>query len=190
MMRLRKDRIPHIAVVMALVGLGVPSMASAASWATVGSTHMLDSSNLLFSSQSLNIGLICTNSQFHIDVTNGEQLTITGIAMNSCDATGTGGSGCIATVTPVLPHWTITGTSNTDIRIRLHMNVTFDGTCAGNGTFLTVTGTVKAGVWSQVQHEIVYTNAEGVNADAGVFGSPPMTISGTIRDTTQSLDFT
>jgi hypothetical protein len=179
-----KKSVMLVAVVCALA---MPSMASGASWGVVGTTHVLDSSNLSFSVPAITVGWICTASQFHVDVTSAARLTVTSATFDSCHGSGTAGGGCAATFKATLLPWTITGPSTTNIQAHgLHFDLRFDGTCQAAGLDLTVTGTATQGTWDAAAHQITFASAPGLelfSADE----NHPVTMSGTIRDTTQTL---
>ena len=54
------------------------------------------------------------------------------------------------------------------------------------GLFSTITGSVS-GTWNAAERAAIFTNAEGIGWHLGGLGTFPVTTSGTLRDTQQTL---
>jgi hypothetical protein len=187
---------------LAVCVFAVPSMASASSWGVIGSTHTLISANLGYVAhgQTAPVTWTCLSSQFHVNVANAAALRVTGVAFRSCSTIGLFG-GCTVTPTATQLPWTITGTTTSNIQIEgLNMDLRFETLPPGGGSScfqhnqnVTWTGTLNGGVWNAAQHEMNYTAATGTTLH-GLFSSThaaaPMTVMGTIRDTSQTLTLT
>jgi hypothetical protein len=183
---------------IAVYAFAVPSMASAASWAVVGTTHVLDSSNFSFIAHDpLNAGASCAQSQFHADVRSGAVLTITTATFNGC--TGTAGAvDCAVTMRATRLAWSATAIAENDLRIDgVHLDAHFqnkpgDPTACALPTDVTVTGNLSGGgghsTWDFFAHQMTFTGASGLTAHVGdAIGSFSATVTATIRDTTQTL---
>jgi hypothetical protein len=178
----------------------VPSMASAASWGVIGSTHVLDSSDLSFLGHTTSgtLGEVCADSQFHSDVRNTAILTITSASFKNCMGTGALGANCTVTRTSTRFPWSATGASTTNVQIHdVHVDVKYENTpgnptaCAVNGAIVTWTGTLNSGSWNASTHSVTFTNATGLVATStSLAGVTNVTVSGTIRDTAQTLTLT
>jgi hypothetical protein len=196
------------AIVLAACALAGPSMAAAASWGTVGTTHTLDSDNLGWATNNhattYASSWTCLATQLHVDVRSASALAVTGANFKTCSSLNRGGS-CTVTMTPARFPWTVTGTGTTDVRIDgVHIGIQYEdlpgapGTCGGpyaNQQF-TLTGSIGTasgqGIWGASTHQISFVNAMGLTAHS--LSNPALThtvrVMGTLRDTTQSLTLT
>jgi hypothetical protein len=186
------------AAALAVTAFAAP-MASSASWAVVGTTHVLDSSNFSFlAGAPLNAGASCAQSQFHADVRSAAALTITSATFLGC--TGTAGAvDCAVTMRATKLHWTGTALAENDIRIDgVFVDARFenkpgDPTGCALPTDVTLTGNLGTGqastaTWSFINHQMSFTSAPGLTAHVGnAIGSFAATVTATIRDTTQTL---
>jgi hypothetical protein len=169
----------------------MPSTASATSWDVVGTTHVLDSTNLSFSVPALSAGMICTNSSFDVDVRTSAQLTVTSGTFDNCEGAAGSSLGCTVTATATRLPWTVTASSTTSVSINgVHIDLTYAGGCSLAGTSVTLTGNLGGGVWNQPSHQVTYSGGTGLTQHIPGLGSFPMTLSGTIRDTQQTLTLT
>jgi hypothetical protein len=184
--------------VLALAAFVMPSAVSAASWGVVGSTHVLDSSNLQFLDPVVAggaIGAICPESEFHVDVSSATVLTITRAVFKNCMGTTSASSPCTVTLTATKLPWTVTAPSFTNIQIHnvnilaLYENTptTGGGNCNLAGISVTLTGTLTGGVWDSTNHQVTYTVADGLTAHSAFGVNHEVFFTGTIKDTTQSL---
>jgi hypothetical protein len=160
--------------VMLVVCALVPSMASAASWFQVGTTHQLFSPNLQFTAHMSpfpgEVGWQCNASEFEADV--------------------------VSTMGTNFP-WTATATSTTDIQIhRISVDILFENTpgnpsaCPALGAKSLLTGTLRGGSWNPVSNEVFLVNETGVTDHFVGLGGPSfseLTVTGTFRDTTGTL---
>lgn len=184
--------------VMLTVCSFVPSMASAAAWSPVGTTHQLFSPNLQFTASTSpfgpEVGWSCAGSELDADVASAQTLVITSARFSNC--TGTlAFANCALTPTFTGP-WQATAISTTNIQIHnVRLDITFEGTpgvCLVNGATVLLTGTLAGGTtWNASTNEALLTNATGLTAHYMVPGFPPSssstTINGTLRDTTNML---
>ncbi len=184
--------------VIAAYALAVPSMGSAASWAVVGTTHVLDSSNFSFLAEPpLNAGASCARSQFHADVRSGAVLTLTTASFTNCTGTG-GASDCTVTTRATRLPWAATAIGEGNLTIHgVHIDALFEnkpgfGTACALPTTVTLTGNLVGqpgtSTWDFFSHQMTFTNASGLTAHVGdAIGTFAATVTATIRDTTQTL---
>jgi hypothetical protein len=179
-------------VMLAVSAFVVPSMASAASWFQVGTTHQLFSSNLSFTAHTSPLGgeagSSCAASEFDADVRSAQVLTITSGRFNNC--TGTfAAANCVATPR-FTGHWSATAISTTNIQIHdVIVDVLFEGgaNCVANGATAVLTGTISGGaVWQPAANDALFSNATGLTAHFPGLSSST-TVNGTLRDTSNTL---
>ena len=182
--------------VLLVVCAFVPSMASAASWSQIGTTHQLFSSNLAFTATTATAqaGSVCAASEFDGDVVSANTIEITSGVFTRC--TGQiAATGC--TVTPVGTNfpWTATATSTTNVQIHgVNVDVTFENTpggeaCLFNGARIQLTGTLTGGAWVPATNTVELTHDDGLS-DHGIVpagATVPAFVTGTIRDTVNTL---
>jgi hypothetical protein len=197
--KLSKKSMLVFAGVLALAAFVMPSVASAASWGVVGSTHDLDQgtagNGLNFISTDATIGSGCGGTSLHANVTNAGTLTIQSGTFTNCMGTGSLGLNCTTTVTGTFP-WQATGLTTTNIQIHnVNAHVLYENTpgnptaCQAAGVVVTVTGTLASPNhthWIAAQHEAVFVNATGLVGHSPI-GDKPVSINGTLRDTSQLL---
>ena len=185
--------------VLAVCAFVVPSMASAASWSPINTTHQLFSPNLSFNGLTAlpdtTIGSSCAASEFDVDVASASTLEITSGSFQACRGSGSAAD-CTATAVGTRFPWTATGPSTTDVQIHgIHVDVLFEVgpglPCTGaNGAKITLTGTLTGGSWDPssitANRRVTYRNASGLTGHAG--GAVAVTVNGDIRDTTGTLD--
>ena len=197
MKKFSKKSVMLFAGALMVCAMAVPSMASAASWSPLTpSTHVLDSSNLGFTAHTTPVttGSVCPETRLHVEVFNASTIEITSMTFPQ-DCQGTlAATGC--TVTPFatrLP-WTATGISSRNVQIEgVHIDVRFETRppagstpCAVNGITSTLTGTLSLGTFNNTSHHITFDNATGLTSHSPL-GSAVATVTGTVRDTQQSL---
>lgn len=196
MKKLSKKSVLLCASVMAMCAFAMPAMASAASWSGTLGTHVFDSSNpnnrLAFSVPAISAGATCPIAQLHGDVRNSSDAVITGVAFQNCMGTGNAVN-CTLTFTATSLPWTVTNPTTNNVTIDgIHFDKLFENT-PGNATAcaipgqITLTGSLNSGVWSNPAHEITFTNATGLVAHVNGIGSLPVSTTGTLRDTAQTL---
>ncbi len=189
---------------MVVTAFALPSVASAGSWGTIGTAHTLDSSTFSFTAHFFPaapffsaVTFSCTQTQLATDVTSAGVLTVTGATFTGCTASGTG-SDCTATMSATGVPWQATGITTTNVQIHgfnINMEVdTLPGAspppCAIQGMRATVTGTLTGGTWNASTHQFAYVNADGVTTHVPALGPWRTTVSGTFRDTSQTLTLT
>jgi hypothetical protein len=188
---MRKKSLLVLAGAMALTAFATPSMAPAATWGVVGSTHTLDGPDFSFNSPGGGWGATCTSSQFHVDVRTTGTVTVTAARFDNCRGTGEGVN-CLATLTGTKLPWTVTGPTTASVQIHnVWIDVKWEGFpgCNLNGLQADLTGTLSGGVWNATQHEVAFTEAGGLTAHLGI-ESTAATVTATIRDTAQTLTLT
>ena len=186
-------------VVFAVCAFVVPSMASAASWSVVGTTHQLTSNNFAFTSAvPIDAGWSCATTQFDADVASASTIEITGARFDNCAGTGSA-TGCTVTKTGTRFPWTMTAPSTTDIQIHgIHVDVRFETRppglvtpCALHGIDITLTGTLTGGSWDPsstgANRRLTLRNAPGLTATS-ILGSNPAVMTGDIRDPAGTLN--
>jgi hypothetical protein len=176
---------------MLLICTSVPSLASAASWSPVATTHQLFSNNLTFMAHTGPVGLAgwrCAGSEFDAEVITANTIVTTSEHFSNC--TGLIGFANCATTVVSTRLWFATAASTTNIPIHnIDVDVLFEGpACAADGLKVLLTGTLTGGSWNSSGNEAVYTNATGLTLHyLGVGMSSSVTATGTIRDTTNTL---
>jgi hypothetical protein len=185
---------------LAVCALAAPSMASAASWGVIGTTHTLDSPNLGFVSHigppAGQLAWTCLESQIHVDVASAAALRVTGVTFKNC-TTITALGGCTVTATPTGLPWTVTGATTSSIQIEgLFVDLAFEtrpggapGSCPLDNQSATWTGALTGGAWDAAAHAITLIASPGsvLHSTFGTTNPAPSTVMGTLHDTTQSL---
>jgi hypothetical protein len=191
MKKFSKKGILLFAGAMAVCAFVLPAAASAASWGVVGTHHTLNSPDIGFTSPASG-GIVssCANSSFTGNVRTSQDLTITAAVFANCTATGAGIGSCTTTSVATGLPWTVDPSSSTTARLTgVRVDVRFEtgpsGVCAANGATTLLTGSIL-GAWNAAQHEITFTNAEGVVSHSGGVATP-VTVRGTVRDAAQTL---
>ncbi len=180
-------------------GVVMPSMASAASWSLVGTTHQLFSPNLSFTAHTSPLpGVIewsCNGAEFDVDVASASTLTITSTRFNGCMGTAAG-TPCNVTLAGTGFPWTATATATDNVQVH---NVSIDvllentpgaATCVANGGKALITGTLTGGSWSPVDNTTNLVNETGLTTHYVVPGFTffsSTTATGIIRDTAGTL---
>jgi hypothetical protein len=193
MKRFSKKAILLSAGAMSVCAFAMPSLASASSWGVIGTEHTLTSPNFGFTSAAAG-GLTssCSNSSFTADVRSAAVLTITTGSFAGCTTSGPGIGHCPTTVTPTKYPWakTVLGPANVVIDLP-DIHIIFHGaSCVLAGATLRLTGTLSGGTWTgngANQHEIIYTNAEGLVSHSALGNGAPVTVRSTFRDAQQTL---
>lgn len=190
MKKLSKKGLVLLAGAVAVCASALPAMASAASWATVGSHHVLDSPNVGFTSTTAGPTVAqCTRSSFTTKVASAQSLTITAASFGGlCTASGANIGDCTMTWAPTRLPWIGTAVTTDDIQIHgVHIDVLFENTptgntCAISGTKLTITGTLTGGEWTgNSVNAFDFNNGEGLTADGAL--PEPITLRGFFKDT-------
>jgi hypothetical protein len=177
---------------MAVCAFALPGVSSAASWA--GGPHgTLDSPGVGFTSPvagGLDSGCSGTSS-FTTRVDSAQVLTITTAFFRGCTTRTGAGDDCTTTSQGTGFPWRATAVSTNNIQIHgIVVDVRFEtlpnaAPCPNlNGASTLLTGTISNGVWDVARREVVFTNAEGLNAHPG---NTSWTLRGTFRDTEQTL---
>jgi hypothetical protein len=205
MKKFSKKGVLLFAAAMALCAFAMPSMASAASWGVVGTEHTLDSPNLGFISDASGTSSQCTRSQFTVNVATALAAEITAASFAGCTVNGPATGLCTATSTATGLPWTATAVTTSNIQIHsVDIDVGLENhpgstTCGAAGLSIRVTGTLTNGEWTgngANQHEITLTPGTGARAAHGLVthsalgNGVPATVTGTIRDTQQTLTVT
>jgi hypothetical protein len=183
-------------VMLAVSAFVVPSMASAASWFQVGTTHQLFSPNLAFTvNVGVTLGSQCNGSEFDASVFSANTIEITSGRFVDCMGTFAN-SQCTVTATGTGFPWTATATSTSNVQIHgVHVTAVFENT-PGNGAACqvpgtaTLTGTLTGGSWNPTSNVVLLTDPEamGLTAHISPLGvSAPAFVTGTIRDTSNTL---
>jgi hypothetical protein len=190
-----KDALTFAGAAMATCALLMPSMAGAASWGVIGTEHTLDSPDLGFTSaDGGGLTTACPESSFTVSVQSASTLTITGVTFRRCTTSGPTAGLC--TVTSAATHlpWTATAISTSTIQIGgVHFDELLEderaapGSCFLKGVWRTITGTLEIGSWTASQHEVTFSNAEGLAGHSALGIGAPVTTRGTLRDTQQTL---
>lgn len=199
MKKLSKKSVLLFAGVLSVCAFMVPSMASAAGFDPAG-THLLDSSNpahrLSFNVPAINAGSTCAEATFDVDVFTTGHATITSGLFRNCMGTNAAVNCTVTAVGTRFP-WTVTPLSTTNVTIDgVHVDAFFENT-PGNATAcalpgnVTLTGNLTGGTVDNATHEIAFNGAAGLTAHiAPLAMSLPATVTGTLRDTQQTLTFT
>lgn len=170
-----------------------PSMASAASWSPIGSEHRFDSPDGTFAFESIGITSVCGESVFTASVANAMDIEITSAVFRRCTASGTAIGTCTKTMTATNLPWTATPTTTTNVDIR---NILIDiqlenepgsTACTAAGVNAIITGSIINGDWNNTTREGVLRGTTGLFAHSVLGNNLPITLSGTVRDTQQTL---
>jgi hypothetical protein len=202
MKKLSRQSVLLFGAVLAVCAFAVPSMASAASWAGLG-THQLSSNNLAFTATIAPLpaaGWSCADTEFDADVVSGAVVEITAARFRNCDGTLLA-AGCTMTVTGNDFPWTATARTTSDIQIhRVDMSVIFHtrpaaapGSCVAEGVTARVTGTLTSGSWDSsaipANRRLTLNDAPGLTSHLlGIGLSGPTSVTGVFRDTTNTLN--
>jgi hypothetical protein len=200
MKKLSKKSLLLFTGVMAVCAFAMPAMSSAASWGVIGTEHTLHSANLGFTATDPVLGGIsssCAASTFTVDVRTAAALTVTSTQFTNCTAQGAAIGDCTVTATGTPepnPDWTVTGVTTTNVQIHdVRIDLTFENkpgssNCLNvNGQNLLLTGTLTGGVWDAAAHQVTFNNAEGLVSHGATGNNTRITVTGTIRDTQQTL---
>jgi hypothetical protein len=201
-MKMSKRSVLLFGAVLSVCAFVVPSMASAASWQTISTTHQLFSPDLSFTTVIggvVHAGSSCAASEFHADVVSASRIEITSGNFANCTGTQNAG-GCTVTATGRNFPWTATAPTTTNIQIHnVHVSVTFETrppagsiACGFTGAQVTLTGTLTGGSWDPSAtgsaRRVTYTNGSGLTAHQVGGGSSAAFVIGSIRDTTGTLN--
>jgi hypothetical protein len=179
------------AAAMALCAFAVPAMASAASWAPVGSEHTLDSANFGFTTSTFTTK--CGESTFTTDVTSAAVMTITAVTFRRCTAVGPLLGSCTATWVPTALPWSATAVSLTNIEIHnINIHVRFENLpgsifCNVTSASTSITGTLTSGTFNNVTHTMHFSDADRLTSLSPQLGDDRAFGTGTLRDTQQTL---
>ncbi len=200
MKKFSKKGVLLFAGAMAVCAMAMPATSSAASWGIIGTEHTLHSASLGFTTTSPILGPLssfCAASTYTLDVRNAAALTVTNASFHNCTFQGPGVGDCTATTNSTTLPWTATGPTTSNVQIQsIRIDVTFENkpgstNCQNvNGLSITVTGDLTAGVWNAAQHQAVFTNAAGLVYHGPGGNNVPLTWTGAIRDTAQTLTLT
>jgi hypothetical protein len=181
-----------------LAAFVMPSMASAASWGTVGSTHVLDSPNLFINDTNPALGgagWSCAVNQLHSVVNSVSVLTVTATTFSGCMGIGAAVN-CTVTERGTGFPWVASGVSTTNIQIgNFHVTLIYENT-PGNATACslpgdqTVFGTLASPNrthWDSIAHQLTFLAATGLQFNTSLTTGDSSTFSGTLRDTSQTL---
>jgi hypothetical protein len=175
-----------------------PSMASAASWSPIGTTHQLFGTDVLFSAVPTPLGAAagstCVASEFDSDVVSANTIVITDARFKDCMGSGAAGN-CTATVSSTGLPWTATATATSNVQIHgVNIDVLFENTpgnpnaCAAPGAKVLLTGTLTGASWQPATNQVQLAGATGLTAHfLGFNTSSPTTVQGTIEDTAGTL---
>ena len=185
--------------VLAVCAFAAP-MASGASWALIGTNHVLSSPDIAFTARygPTTLGSSCANTEFGVTVTSAAVLTVNSVAFRNCMGTFAAAN-CTKTMTPTGLPWTATAVLTTNIQIHdVDLDVLFANTpgagsaCALLGTSMRLTGTLTGGVWDPsatgASRRITFNHAHGLTGHSAALGSAPWYPTGSFRDTTGTLD--
>ena len=200
MSKLSKKSLLLFSGVLAVCALAAP-MASAASWAPIGTTHVLSSADLSFTATGAlgQLGSSCADSEFHVDVTSAAVLTITGAAFRNCMGTFAAAN-CTLTMNPTGLPWRATAITTTNVQIHgVDVDVLFENTpgnptaCAVNGASVRLTGTLTSGTFDPsatgANRRVTFNHADGLTSHSAQLGGPTQAfVTGAFRDTAGTLN--
>jgi hypothetical protein len=184
--------------VLLMVCAFVPSLASAASWSPIGTTHQLFSSNLgvtFTGAATGQAGWVCNASEFDGDVVSANTIEITSGVFTRCHGLFNA-TNCTVTPRGTNFPWSATATSTTNVQIHgVNVDALFENTpgapaaCPLLGAKVQLTGTVTGGSWIPASNELIYTHDDGLTLHSIVpAGAPvPVALTVTIRDTSGTL---
>jgi hypothetical protein len=184
---------------MAACAFVMPSMASAASWGVIGTEHTLHSPNFSYAVAATGTNSSCGESTLTLDVVSAAVIEITSVSFRRCTLTSPAVGSCTQTSTATGLPWTATAVTTTNLQIHgiridtLLENHPGSTACNAVGINILLTGTLTGGRWSgngANQHELLLTNAEGVQSHSALGNGQVVTLNGTFRDTQQTLTVT
>lgn len=193
MIKAMKRSLVLAVAVAALSAIAVPSMASAASWTPVGTSHAVTSNSISFiTSPAPALAFSCNSGPtLGVNVASVAALNITSASNFSCTGLYTL-SGCNVAASPAGLPWTTGPANPTNVTINsLNINLTFSPkpgfTCIYSGLVFNLYGTLAGGVWSNpgFSSSLVFTNATGLklrNSSMPPGSGNPVTLSGTLTD--------
>ena len=171
------------------------SMASAASWSPLGTTHILEDTNFLNTRAGpLHETEICEAVQYHVDFLATGKNLITSTSYLRCVGLNAAVD-CTVTATGTGFPWTMTAPTTSNIQIHgVHIDLRYEtkppagsAPCAFNGIDFTLTGTLTGGVWDAsatgANRRVTFNNAPGLVAHSALGSSASLT-SSTMRDLT------
>ena len=196
MKKYSKKSVLLFAALMALCAFAMPSMASASSWAPIGTEHTLDG-NLGFSSDALGTQSDCAQVQFTGHVVNAAIVEITSGLFRNCTLTGATTGNCTVTATGTNFPWTATARTTSDIQIHgVDIDVFLEtrlggaaGSCPAEGVSIRITGTLSGGKWNGNGAGLRGINVLGATGlvSHSIFGNGQVvTPTGTVSDNTQN----
>ena len=179
--------------VLAVCAFAIPSMASAASWSPLGTTRILEDTNLVTTrSAPVHSTELCESVLYDADFISPGVVLITTATYLNCVGLDTA-TGCTVTATGTRFPWTMTAPTTTNIQIHgVHIDVRYETRppagstpCALNGLSETVTGTLTGGSWDPsatgANRRVTFNNDSGLTVHSAL-GSSPVLVSSTMRD--------
>lgn len=187
---------------LAVCACAMPSMASAASWSTIGTTHKLFMPDLVISTNvgpSTTAAVGCTATEFDADVVSASTIEITNASFQDCRGLAPSiAATCTVTTTATQFPWTMTAPTTTDIQIHnIHVHMAFENppmfaSCHMGGVVLDWTGTLTGGTWDPsatgANRRITFNTQPGTFLHSPIGGFGAAKVSGSLRDTTGTLD--
>jgi hypothetical protein len=184
---------------VAVCSFALPSPASAASWAVVGSAHVLTATNLGFTvhAPAGQVGWLCTDVRLTTDVRSAAVLTITGAEFFGCNGSGLG-TGCTVTPTGTNFHWTATGITTANVQVHgIDIDVRYETRppagstpCPLTNTDFRMTGTLSGGTWGAITRSLTIGHGTLLTHSAAL-GTGPTTVNDAIFiDLVQTLTLT
>jgi hypothetical protein len=176
----------------------VPSMASAASWSPVTTSHTLSAPGVAFTAPTTPFGVpagwSCAGTTFGIHVAATNRLVFTSASFTNCMGSGATVN-CTVTMTPTGLPWTATPVSTTNVQIHsVQIDLVYENTpgnataCVAPGAKTVLTGTLSNGSWNPATNQVNLAPATGLTAHfLGTGISSTTTFAGTISDTTGTL---
>lgn len=196
MKKLRHASVSLFGGVLIACAFTAPSMALGPSWGPTNTPHLLTATSLRFESHVTGVGtggVLCTDTQMPSQVQQLTRLTVTSVTFATCHGTGSV-AGCTTTVQPAGLPWLATPSLSGNVRILgIRLAIQFEarpgapGSCAAPVS-VTMTGELGGGVWVGAQHQIDFSGDVGLTTHVlGLAGGWVTTVTGTLRDVTQTL---
>jgi hypothetical protein len=187
---------------LAVCALVVPSMASAASWSPIGTTHKLFMPDLVISTtvgSSTTAAVGCTATEFDADVVSASTIEIKSGSIQDCRGLAPSlAANCTVTATATQFPWTLTAPTTTNIQIHgIQVDMALENppmfaSCHAGGAIFTWTGTLTGGTWDPsatgADRRITFDTQPGTSLHSSVGGFGAAKVSGSLRDTTATLD--
>jgi hypothetical protein len=186
-----KRRGSLVVAAVAACAFVLPSMASAASWAVVGSNHTFTSTNAGFFSAAITAS--CAQTTFTATVSTSQDMRITSASYNRCTSSGAIVGDCTKTMQPTNLPWRATPISSTNVQIDgvlidvLLEQMPGQTNCNVAGIKLTLTGSLTGATYNNATRRLDLNFGPGIRMHSPLGNGTPLTPSGQFTDNQETL---